>query len=216
MSNSSVSSSSASSLLQQDQPRLMLASASATRAGLLQAAGLRFEQRPVAIDEAAVKAAAQADGGDAHEAALLLADLKATRMARSVPEALVIGADQLLVCNGRWFDKPADLAEARAHLLALRGLPHLLVTALVCRRGGQRVFQHVSRPRLVMRRFSEAFVDAYLALEGVAVLDSVGAYRLEGPGIQLFDAVEGDHSAILGLPLLPLLGFLRQHGVLQD
>jgi septum formation protein len=88
------------------------------------------------------------------------------------------------------------------------------MTALVCWRNGARIWQHLARPRLVMREFSEPFLDAYLAIEGEAVLGSVGAYRLEGPGVQLFDRVEGEHSAILGLPLLPLLGFLRQHGVL--
>ena len=126
----------------------------------------------------------------------------------------MIGADQLLVCEGRWFDKPPDMVAARAQLLALRGRPHELMTAMVCWRGGQRVWQHLARPRLTMRGFSDAFLDAYLALEGEAVLGSVGAYRLEGPGVQLFDAVEGEHSAILGLPLLPLLDFLRGHGVL--
>ena len=145
---------------------------------------------------------------------MLLAEAKAARIARRHPGALVIGADQMLVCEGRWFDKPPDMATARAQLLALRGRPHELMTAMVCWRGGQRIWQHLARPRLVMREFSEAFLDAYLAAEGEAVLGSVGAYRLEGPGIQLFASVEGEHSAILGLPLLPLLGFLRQHGVL--
>ena len=201
-------------MIQREAPALILATASQARRAVLAAAGLRFTAEAAAVDEAAIKEGAQAEGIPPGEAAMLLAEAKAQRIARRQPEALVIGADQLLVCEGRWFDKPPDMAAARAQLLALRGRPHELMTAMVCWRGGQRVWQHLARPRLTMRGFSEAFLDAYLALEGEAVLGSVGAYRLEGPGVQLFDAVEGEHSAILGLPLLPLLGFLRQHGVL--
>ena len=201
-------------MIQREAPALILATASQARRAVLAAAGLRFTAEAAAVDEAAIKEGARAEGIPPGEAAMLLAEAKAQRIARRQPEALVIGADQLLVCEGRWFDKPPDMAAARAQLLALRGRPHELMTAMVCWRGGQRVWQHLARPRLTMRGFSEAFLDAYLALEGEAVLGSVGAYRLEGPGVQLFDAVEGEHSAILGLPLLPLLGFLRQHGVL--
>lgn len=197
---------------QAELPRLILASASAARRALLEGAGLRAEARPAAVDEAAVKRSAQAEGAGPDEAALLLAELKARRVRD--PDALVIGADQILVCEGRWFDKPESLEEARAHLLALRGRTHELVTAVVCLRGGERAWQHVARPRLWMRAFSEAFLDAYLAREAAHVRASVGAYRLEGPGALLFDRVEGEHAAVLGLPLLPLLGFLRQHGVL--
>ena len=199
-------------MLQADAPTLILASQSTARAALLHAAGLRFEARPARIDEAAIKDACRAEGLDPADAALTLADLKAQRIRD--PDTLVIGADQLLVCDGAWFDKPADAAAARAHLQALRGRAHTLVTAVVCRRGGQAVWQHVATPRLHMRAVSDAFLDAYLAAEGDALLSCVGAYRLEGRGIHLFDRIEGEHSAILGLPLLPLLGFLRQHRVL--
>ena len=113
-----------------------------------------------------------------------------------------------------WFDKPADPGAARSHLMALRGRTHLLATAVVAWRGGGRVWGHVATPRLTMRPFSDTFLDAYLAAEGDALLPSVGAYRLEGPGAQLFSRVEGEHAAVLGLPLLPLLEFLRGHGVL--
>lgn len=201
-------------MIQQASPPLILASASAARRAVLAAAGIAFTTAAAAVDEAAIKASAQAEGLPPGEAALLLADAKAQRIARRAPEALVIGADQLLVCEDRWFDKPPDLDAARSHLRTLRGRPHELVTATVCWRHGARVWQHLTRPRLVMRDFSDAFLEAYLLAEGTAVLGSVGAYRLEGPGVQLFAAVEGEHSAILGLPLLPLLGFLRQHGVL--
>ncbi|WP_043336679.1 Maf family protein [Belnapia moabensis] len=201
-------------MIQREAPALILATASSARRAVLAAAGLRFTAEAAAVDEAAIKESARAEGIAPGEAAMLLAEAKAQRLARRNPEALVIGADQMLVCEGRWFDKPPDMAAARAQLLALRGRPHELMTAMVCWRGGQRVWQHLARPRLTMRDFSEEFLDAYLAAEGEAVLGSVGAYRLEGLGVQLFDAVEGEHSAILGLPLLPLLGFLRQHGVL--
>jgi septum formation protein len=201
-------------VIQAAAPALILASASKARRAVLEGAGLQFETRVAGVDEAAIKEAAQAEGISADEAALILADAKAERVARTVPDALVIGADQLLVCDGTWFDKPPDMAAARTHLQRLRGRRHELVTALVCHRGGQRIWQHVSKPRLTMRDFSDAFLDAYLATEGEALLSSVGAYRLEGHGAQLFDRIEGDQPAILGLPLLPLLGFLRQHGVL--
>jgi septum formation protein len=201
-------------MLQRSEPPLLLASASAARRAVLEGAGLRFTAQAAAVDEAAIKESAKAEGLPAEEAAMLLSDAKARRLAARRPEALVIGADQMLVCEGRWFDKPPDMAAARVQLLALRGRGHLLVTATVCWRDGERVWQHLARPRLVMRDFSDSFLDAYLAAEGERVLGSVGAYRLEGPGVQLFRSVEGEHSAILGLPLLPLLGFLRDYGVL--
>ncbi len=201
-------------MMQADLPRIVLASASTARRAVLEAAGLRFEALPAAVDEAEIKAAAQAEGIPPADAALMLADAKAERIARRDPEALVIGCDQLLVCEGAWFDKPADLPAARTQLQALRGRTHDLVTAVVCHRHGHRVWQHVAVPRMTMRDFSDAFLDAYLAAEGEVLTRSVGAYRLEGPGAQLFARIQGDQPAILGLPLLPLLAFLRQHGVL--
>ena len=213
--------------LQRAEPVLVLASSSATRCALLTRAGLRFEALPAAVDEAALKQACQAEAIPPEDAAIILAEAKAERIARRVPDALVIGGDQLLVCRmpdpgapagatdgkDRWFDKPADMDAARAQLLALRGKTHRLVTATVAWRNGARIWQDVTTPRLTMRGFSDAFLDAYLAAEGEALLASVGAYRLEGLGVHLFSRVEGEHSAILGLPLVPLLGFLRQHGV---
>jgi septum formation protein len=205
---------------QAEVPALILASASAARRAVLQAAGLRFEARAAAVDEASIREGAQAEGIPPAEAALMLAEAKAMRIARRAPEALVIGCDQLLTApdaagRTRWFDKPPDLAAARVQLLALRGRRHELVTATVAWRGGERIWQDVTTPRLTMRDFSDGFLEAYLAAEGEALLASVGAYRLEGPGVQLMAKVEGEHSAILGLPLLPLLRFLRQHGVLE-
>ncbi|WP_424136005.1 Maf family protein [Roseomonas chloroacetimidivorans] len=200
--------------LQMAEPAIVLASASAARRAVLEAAGLRFEAIAAAVDEASIKESAKAEGFPASEAAIMLAEAKARRIVARRPEALVIGCDQILVMGDRWFDKPESPAAARAHLEALRGNTHQLVTAVLCWRNGQRVWQHVATPRLTMRPVSDEFLDGYLALEGEQVTATVGAYRLEGPGIHLFDKVEGEHAAILGLPLLPLLGFLRQHGVL--
>lgn len=202
-------------MIQADQPQLVLASASSARRALLTAAGLRFVAAPAPVDEEEVRAGAQAEGIEAGEVATMLADLKARAVARRQPEALVIGADQILVCEGAWFAKPESIDSARHQLRALRGRVHTLETAVVCRIGDQRVWQHLSRPRLNVRAFSDEFLEAYLAAEGEAVLGSVGAYRLEGLGMHLFDRVEGDHAAILGLPLLELLRFLRQHRVLM-
>ena len=201
-------------MIQAATPAVILASASKARRAVLEGAGLRFETRVAGVDEAAIKEAAQAEGISPDAAALILADAKAERVAAHAPDALVIGADQLLVCDGAWFDKPPDMAAARAHLQRLRARQHELVTALVCHRAGQRIWQHVAKPRLTMRDFSDAFLEAFLAAEGEALLSSVGAYRLECHGAQLFDRIEGYQPAILGMPLLPLLGFLRQHVVL--
>ena len=202
--------------MQTAQPPVILASASSARRTLLAAAGVRFEARVAGVDETALKRAARAAGQPAEAAALRLAEAKAAAAAADAPEALVIGADQILLCGDTWYDKPADLPAARAQLLALRGRMHGLATGVVCFRQGQPIWRHAETPALTMRAFSPAFLDAYLALEGERVLGSVGAYRLEGPGVQLFERVEGDHSAILGLPLLPLLQFLRAAGVLME
>lgn len=193
---------------------LVLASGSAARLALLRGAGLVVRAWPVALDEAVLKRAGRAEGADASVVALRLAEAKAALV--DAPGAVVIGADQLLVCEGQWFDKPADPVGARAQLRALRGRSHVLHTAVACLRDGAVLWRHVARPCLAMRRFSDAFLDTYLEQEGAAVLGCVGAYRLEGPGVQLFDAVVGEHAAVLGLPLLALLAFLRRDGTIPD
>ena len=196
---------------------MILASQSTARAAVMRAAGLVFEQRPARIDEAAIKDSMRDDSmrdAGAAECALSLAGLKAARIREG--GRLVIGADQLLVCEGEWFDKPVDRAAARAQLLRLRGRSHTLVTAVACLRDGAEIWHHVAQPRLRMRPFSDDFMEHYLEAEGDALLSCVGCYRLEGRGIQLFDAVDGEHAAILGIPLLALLGFLRQHGALSS
>ena len=196
-----------------DAPPLVLASASRSRASVLAAAGLAFERLPATIDEEEIRRSMRAEGASADDAAAALALAKARRIARERPGALVIGADQILDCAGVWFDKPPDMDHARAQLLALRGKTHRLATAVCVMRDEALLWQHGESPVLTMRAFGDAFLDAYLAAAGDAVLASVGAYLLEGLGVQLFARIQGDHFAILGLPLLPLLGFLRGHGV---
>jgi septum formation protein len=196
------------------RPELVLASASPTRARLLEAAGIKPTIEPADLDEAALKASFKAAGRDAGDCALALAEAKAQRIASRMPGALVLGADQLLVCDGAWFDKPTDRAAARTQLLALRGKRHVLPTAAVLIRNGAAIWQVLEEPALTMRPVSDAFLDDYLAAAGDAALGSVGGYQLEGRGAQLMSAIEGDHFTILGLPLLPLLEVLRDNGVL--
>jgi septum formation protein len=195
---------------------LILASASPTRAWLLATAGVEVRVEPAAVDEEVVKQTFRAKGRAAVECALALAEAKACRVADRHDRAFVIGADQILVCDGLWFDKPSDLGAARAQLKALRGRTHELATAVCVVQNRTRIWHTVKQPHLLMREFSDIFLDDYLAVEGTAVLGTVGAYRLEGRGVQLFERVEGDHFAILGLPLLELLGFLRECGQLRS
>ncbi|HEX6958037.1 MAG TPA: Maf family protein [Ferrovibrio sp.] len=193
---------------------LVLASASASRAAMLRAAGLEFTTQPAKIDEQEIKLSLKAEGASARQAAEALAELKARR-AIADPEDFVIAADQMLTCEGRWYDKPENLAAAREQLLSLRGRTHELTSAVVLARGGSIIWRHIDQAKLIMRDFSEGFLDAYLAQAGETVLHSVGAYQLEGLGVQLFSRLQGDFFTILGLPLLPLLDILRQNKVLR-
>ena len=194
-------------------PKLVLASGSAARARILAAAGLEFTADPVSLDEEAVKDSFLRDKRSASDCAIALAETKARRASQRHKGDLVIGSDQMLVCDGQWFDKPKDLAVARAQLLALRGKRHELPTAVAVLRDGAVLWHAVETPALTMRNFSGAFLDAYLANLGEKALSSVGAYQLEGMGAQLMARVEGDHFTIQGIPLLPLLDFLRGQGV---
>jgi septum formation protein len=192
-----------------DQP-LVLASRSEARGKILAAAGLRFDVRPAPIDERAAEA--EAEEADAATVARLLARAKAMSIAASLPGRLVLGADQTLVQDGARFSKPADRAEAAAQLRTLRGRTHALHSALALVRDGTLIFSYVEAARLTMRDFSDAFLDDYIDMGGERVLASVGGYQLEGIGVHLFERVEGDMFTILGLPLLPLLTFLRESG----
>jgi septum formation protein len=191
---------------------LILASASPVRAQLLAAAGLEVQVEPAVVDEIAVKRSFRVSGRTAQECSLALAEAKARRVAERHDRALVIGADQILVSGGVWLDKAADLDEVRAQLQALRGRTHELTTAVCVVQSGRRLWHTISRPRLMMREFSDTFLDDYIAVEGDAILGSIGGYRLEGRGVQLFSRIDGDYFAILGLPLLELLDFLRKRG----
>jgi nucleoside triphosphate pyrophosphatase len=188
---------------------LVLASKSDVRGKILAAAGLRFEIRPAQIDERLVEA--QAGVADAAAAARLLARTKADAVAVSLPGRLVLGADQTLARGTRRFTKPPGRAEATEQLRELRGRTHELHSALALVRDGAVLFDCVDTARLTMRDFSDRFLDDYLDMAGATALASVGGYQLEGIGIHLFKRVEGDYFTILGLPLLPLLEFLRQN-----
>ena len=198
------------------RPAVVLASASAVRASLLRRAGVSFAVEAAAVDEDEMKRTLGAESADSDHAAGVLAEFKALRVSRRHPGALVIGADQILDCGGTWFGKPGDLAAARRDLLALRGREHTLATAACVVSDGAVLWRHGCRARLVMRSFSARFLDSYLETAGEAVLASAGAYQLEDLGGQLFSEVDGDYFSILGLPLLPLLGFLRGHGVVEE
>lgn len=195
---------------------IVLASASPARAAMLRAAGVAVTVEPARVDEPAIRDALRAEAAPPRDIADALAEAKACRISRRHPGALVIGADQLLVCDGRLFEKPTDRAATAAQLRALRGRRHELLSAAVVAAAGEPVWRHIGSARLVMRLFTDAFLEGYLDAEGDAVLGCVGAYRLEGPGAQLFSRVEGDHFTVLGLPLLELLGFLRARGVLTE
>ncbi len=189
---------------------LVLASKSNVRGKILAAAGFRFEIRPASLDERAVEA--QAGIIDAAAAARILAREKAKHIAATLPGRLVLGADQTLACGDKRFSKPAGATEATAQLRELRGRIHELHSAVALVRGGEVLFDYVDTARLTMRDISDRFLEDYLESAGATALASVGAYQLEGLGVHLFERVDGDFFTILGLPLLPLLAFLREKG----
>jgi len=202
--------------LQADQPALILASASQARASVLRGAGLAFEQRPSNVDESVARAALQDDSGVAlaGDMAELLAITKAMNISNADPDALVIGADQMLAFEDRILEKPADFEAAREQLLDMRGKTHVLHSAVCLCCGGQHLWSHVGTASMKMRAFSPEFAGRYLSVAGASVLGCLGAYQLEGVGAQLFDRVDGDYFTVLGLPLLPLLAKLRELEIL--
>lgn len=200
----------ASGKMNEKSPEFVLASASRTRAEMLTRAVLKFRCDAADLDETTLKQACRAQGMDAAATAIALARAKAAAIAERHPGAMVLGADQLLECDGAWFSKARDRAEARAALIRLRGRAHRLITGAVVVRDGETLWQTADAATLTMWAFDDAFVDAYLDQVGDDALTSVGAYKVEGPGIRLFERIDGDHCTILGLPLLPFLSFLRR------
>ena len=195
---------------------LILGSGSAVRAMLLSQAGVEFEVVTSEVDEDAIKDefSKSEQLGDTEFAtdklALKLAEAKALAVASKHPDAIVIGADQILSCEGRRFDKPKSLDEARTNLKFFRGKPHILHGGIAIAQGDAIIWGHSDRATLTMRGFTDAFLEEYLARLGDEVLKSVGCYQMEGPGVQLFERIEGDYFTILGLPLLALLAELRR------
>lgn len=194
------------------RPAIILASASLSRRKLLEAAGVEFRSLAAGVDEAAIKRRHDPLKAGFGELASRLASRKALAVAERHASALVIGADQVLVFDGEAFDKPDNIETARRQLMRLRGQTHNLETAVVCAMGDKVLWSHVEAPRLTMRAFSSDQLESHLAAEGEAVTETVGGYKIEGPAIQLFEAIDGDCFSILGLPLLPLLAFLRGQG----
>jgi septum formation protein len=192
---------------------IVLASASVTRARLLEEAGIAFEVAASGLDEGAAKARLNTGGASPRQVAEHLAEAKALAVS-AAPEALVIGADQTLDLDGALLDRAADVNAARERLERLRGRSHQLHTAAAIARGGEVIWRRTSSPTLTMRAFSDGFLDHYLASCGEAAVCSLGSYHLEGAGAQLFDRVEGDYFAVLGLPLIELLAALRDLGAI--
>ena len=195
---------------------IVLASQSASRKAMLEAAGVAFTAEAAGVDEESVKAAMIAEGTDGRRLADALAEMKAVKLSRRHPTALVLGCDSTVAAeDGTLLDKAGTREESRAQLQALRGTTHKLTSAAVVALGGEPIWRHVDTAKLTMRPFSDAFLDSYLDAEWPAIGGCVGGYRLEGLGAQLFSRIDGDHFTILGLPLLPLLDWLRVRGEMQ-
>lgn len=195
--------------------KLVLASGSPFRKAMLVSAGVDVEAVPAEIDERAVEAPLQDSGVSPEDVAVILAEAKALEVSERRPGALVLGCDQTLSLGDEVFHKPADMEGARRHLLALSGKLHQLNSAAVLVRNGEVLWRHVGIANLTMRKLEPAFIGRHLARVGDKALSSVGAYQIEGEGIQLFEKVEGDHFTIVGLPLLPLLSELRRLGAID-
>ena len=191
--------------------RLTLASGSAIRAAILEGAKVAFDVIRPDVDEAAIKKDAEGEGLSLRATAQRLADAKALSVKARGP---VLGSDQILAFEGRGFDKPATIADARARLKLLQGRRHSLINAIAIAEGGRIVFRHLDEPQLLMRQMSDAEIDAYLVAAGEEILSSVGAYQIEALGSRIFERIDGDYFAVLGLSLYPVLGYLRREGLL--
>jgi septum formation protein len=197
--------------------RLILASQSAARRAVLEAAGLEFEAIAPMVDEESAKEALRTDGISPRNLADALAELKALKLSRRFPADLVLGCDQTLsLDDGTMFDKPESSAMLKAQLASLSDKTHNLWSAAVLAQGGMPIWRRIERCKMTIRLLSEAFIDEYITAEGDALFGCVGGYRIEGRGVQLFSHIEGSHFGILGLPLLPLLDILRTRGVITS
>jgi len=192
---------------------LILASMSPTRKKMLTDAGLAFTAEAAPVDEEALRHAGEAEGISGIDMATALAEAKAARVSQRHPAAFVIGADQILECESRWFGKPGTLEAAKDTLSALAGKTHHLITAAVVLQGGRRLWQHCERPAVSIRNLDDQARDNYLSLIGSSAMDTPGCYQIEGPGAQILAGIDGCPYAVLGLPLLQLLAFLREHGL---
>lgn len=194
---------------------LILASGSATRQRLLREAGVSFSVDVAQVDEEAAIESLSAEGASARDIADFLAELKAIKVSTRHPTAFVLGADQTLGLGKEILQKPRSTADAAAQLRRLKGRQHKLFSAVAIAREGSVVWRAMGEATLTMRDFSDEFLTAYLGETGEDILGSVGAYHVEGLGIQLFSRIEGDQFTIMGLPLVPVLDFLRTHGILR-
>jgi septum formation protein len=194
---------------------LVLASASPFRRMLLENAGIAFQAKAADIDERAIEGEVERQGSSPEEIALILAEAKARDVGQAFPDDIIIGSDQTMSLGTRVYHKPRDMNEARDHLLSLSGQVHQLNSGIVLTHGNDILWKHVSSARMSVRVLRPDFIDAHLERVGTKALSSVGAYQLEGEGIQLFDKIEGDYFTILGLPMLPLLAKLRDLRVID-
>lgn len=192
---------------------IILASSSKVRAEMLSQAGLSFETVPARIDETAIKNSLTAENAKPNDIADALAEYKALKVALKNPDALVIGSDQLLVCEGAVFDKAETVTGAIDHLKQLRGKPHTLLSAAVIFEDGKPVWRTVGRAQLFMRELSDGFIETYAEKHGNSLCSSVGCYFLESDGVTLFNRIQGDYFTVLGFPLLDVLNFLRTRGI---
>ncbi|MBW8309624.1 MAG: Maf family protein [Candidatus Paracaedibacteraceae bacterium] len=196
-------------------PSLILASQSFSRAQILEKAGISFQAKPSQVNEGEIKCQARERGWSIQETALVLARAKARAVTQFYPQDYIIGADQMMQCEGRWFDKAVSLHEATEQLQFMQAKTHILPSACVIFHGGQEIWSTVVTPELVVRPLSSDFIETYVRCLGDEILRSVGCYQVEGLGAQLFEEIKGDIFTIMGLPLLPLMAELRRLGILM-